>query len=90
MGYLRTAARQRDLTAVISLHQVNLARKFGERFIGLRDGRKVFDGYRDEFDMDVIDEIYGDIDTEGMFAPDADRNVDDASSQAISDGGPDR
>jgi phosphonate transport system ATP-binding protein len=50
----------------------------------------VFDGYRDEFDMDVIDEIYGDIDTEGMFAPDADRNVDDASSQAISDGGPDR
>ena len=92
MGYLRTAARKRDLTAVISLHQVNLARKFGERFIGLRDGRKVFDGYRDEFDMDVIDEIYGDIDTEGMFAPDADRDVDggstdDASSKRVSGGG---
>ena len=92
MGYLRTAARKRDLTAVISLHQVNLARKFGERFIGLRDGEKVFDGYRDEFDMDVIDEIYGDIDTEGMFAPDADRDAesgstDDASSKRAVDSG---
>ncbi len=74
MGYLRTAANERGLTALISLHQVNLARKFGERFIGLRDGRKVFDGYRDEFDMAVIDEIYGDIDTEGMFADDEESN----------------
>lgn len=94
MGYLRTAARKRDLTAVISLHQVNLARKFGERFIGLRDGQKVFDGYRDEFDMDVIDQIYGDIDTEGMFAADPDEaseasdgSIDDASSKRPSGGG---
>ena len=93
MGYLRTAAAERGLTAVISLHQVNLARKFGERFIGLRNGQKVFDGYRDEFDMDVIDQIYGDIDTEGMFAPDDEADggsVDDASSKPVSDGGVDR
>jgi phosphonate transport system ATP-binding protein len=68
MGYLRTAAEERGLTAVSSLHQVNLARKFGQRFIGLRDGRKVFDGYRDEMTIEVVDEIYGDIDTEGMLA----------------------
>ena len=90
MGYLRTAARERGLTALISLHQVNLARKFGERFIGLRDGRKVFDGYREEFDMDVIDEIYGDIDTEGMFAAsgsDADESASGADVEAATDGG---
>ena len=90
MGYLQAAAKDRGLTALISLHQVNLARKFGERFIGLREGRKVFDGYRDEFDMDVIDEIYGDIDTEGMFAPDDDApdgSTDDASSKPVSGGG---
>ncbi len=68
MGYLRRAAEERGLTALISLHQVNLARKFGERFVGLRDGRKVFDGYREEFTIDVVDEIYGEVDTEGMFA----------------------
>jgi len=96
MGYLRTAAAGRGLTAAISLHQVNLARKFGERFIGLRNGQKVFDGYRDEFDMDVIDQVYGDIDTEGMFAPDGEADdgsaddggaIDDASSKRVSGGG---
>lgn len=78
MGYLRTAAAERGLTTMISLHQVNLARKFGQRFIGLRDGKKVFDGYRDELTMDVIDEIYGDIDTEGMLA-ETDVDTDDGS-----------
>lgn len=67
MRYLQTAAEDRNLTALSSLHQVNLARKFGERFIGLRNGKKVFDGYRDELTIDVVDDIYGDIETEGMF-----------------------
>ncbi|MFP8955606.1 phosphonate ABC transporter ATP-binding protein [Natrialbaceae archaeon A-CW3] len=82
MGYLRRAAEERGLTALISLHQVNLARKFGERFIGLRNGQLVFDGYRDDFSMDVIDEIYGDIDTEGMFeaSTDTDNTEDTADS----------
>ncbi|GAB7089869.1 phosphonate ABC transporter ATP-binding protein [Halorubrum luteum] len=67
MGYLRSASEQRDLTTFCSLHQVNIARKFGHRFIGLRNGQKVFDGYRDDLTIEVIDELYGDIDTEGMF-----------------------
>lgn len=67
MRYLRRASEERNLTTFSSLHQVNTARKFGERFIGLRDGKKVFDGYRDELTIDVVDDIYGDIDTEGMF-----------------------
>ena len=28
----------------------------------------MFDGYRDELTIDIVDEIYGDIDTEGMLA----------------------
>lgn len=67
MRYLRDAAQDRELSVFISLHQVNLARKFGERFIGLRNGKKVFDGYRDELTIDIVDHIYGDIDTKGMF-----------------------
>ncbi|MFC4439663.1 MULTISPECIES: phosphonate ABC transporter ATP-binding protein [Natrialbaceae] len=62
MGYLRTAAEERGLTAIISLHQVNLARQFGQRFIGLADGELVFDGYHDDLTLDVIDELYGGID----------------------------
>ena len=83
MGYLRTASEQRDLTTFCSLHQVNIARKFGHRFIGLRDGKKVFDGYRDELTIDVIDDLYGDIDTEGMFVSggdDTERAAGDAAT----------
>ncbi|WP_049922237.1 phosphonate ABC transporter ATP-binding protein [Halopiger djelfimassiliensis] len=72
MDYLRTAAAERGLTAMVSLHQVNLARKFGQRFIGLRNGTKVFDGYREELTIDAIDDIYGDIDTDGMVVERAD------------------
>ncbi|MFU8868248.1 phosphonate ABC transporter ATP-binding protein [Natronococcus sp.] len=68
MGYLRTAAEQRGLTAMISLHQVNLARQFGQRFIGLADGELVFDGYGDELTLDVIDELYGGIDMEEFLS----------------------
>lgn len=68
MRYLQAASEERGLTTFISLHQVNIARKYGERFIGLRDGDKVFDGYREDLSLEDIDNIYGDIDTEGMFA----------------------
>jgi len=67
MRYLQRASEKRDLTTFITLHQENIARKFGQRFIGLRDGEKVFDGYREELTIDAVDEIYGDIDTEEIF-----------------------
>ncbi len=70
MRYLMEASDQRDLTTFISLHQVNIARKFGHRFIGLHDGEKVFDGYREDLTLEAVDKIYGDIDTEGMFVGD--------------------
>jgi len=58
MGYLGTASNERDLTTVTSLHQVNIAQAFGERFIGLRDGAVVFDGTAEELTMDAVNEIY--------------------------------
>jgi len=83
MGYLRAASEERDLTTFCSLHQVNIARKFGHRFIGLRDGHKVFDGYREALTIDAVDEIYGDIETEGMFVgagSDADRPEEETAT----------
>jgi phosphonate transport system ATP-binding protein len=58
MGYMKRAARERDLTAITSLHQVNIAREFGDRFLGVRDGEVIFDGTREDLTMDVVDEIY--------------------------------
>jgi len=71
MDYMRRAARERDLTTVTSLHQVNVAREFGDRFLGIRDGDVVFDGDRGELTMDVVDRIYY---GEGESAPAGDRS----------------
>jgi phosphonate transport system ATP-binding protein len=58
MDYLKRAAAERDLTTITSLHQVNIAREFGDRFVGVRDGEVVFQGDREALTMDVVDEIY--------------------------------
>ncbi len=66
MGYVRAAADERGLSTLASLHQVNIAREFGERFLGMKDGKIIFDGYREDLTVDVIDEIYGTIETEAI------------------------
>ena len=66
MGYIKSAATERNLTTIASLHQVNLSRQFGQRFLGMRDGELVFDGYLEDLTTDVIDDIYGDIETEAI------------------------
>jgi phosphonate transport system ATP-binding protein len=67
MGYMKRAARERDLTTLASLHQVNIAREFGDRFIGIRDGSVLFDGSREELSMEVVDRLYYG-EGEGSFA----------------------
>lgn len=63
MAYLRKAAKEHDVTAVVSLHQVNVAAHFGDRFIGLRDGKKLFDVERGELTPTLIDDLYGNVET---------------------------
>jgi phosphonate transport system ATP-binding protein len=58
MRYMKTAAEERNLTTIASLHQVNIAREFGDRFIGIKDGEVVFDGDHDAMTMDAVDQIY--------------------------------
>jgi phosphonate transport system ATP-binding protein len=63
MGYLRKAASEHSVTALVSLHQVNVAAHFGDRFIGLREGEKLFDVERGELTPELIDELYGSVET---------------------------
>ncbi len=63
MGYLRKAASEHSVTALVSLHQVNVAAHFGDRFIGLRNGKKLFDVGRGELTPELIDDLYGSVET---------------------------
>ncbi len=66
MTYFRETAKKRDLTTLASLHQVNIAREFGEQFIGLKDGEVMFVGPRSELTPSILEEIYGEIQTEEL------------------------
>ncbi|RLM94979.1 phosphonate ABC transporter ATP-binding protein [Haloarcula sp. Atlit-7R] len=66
MGYLRKAAMEHNVTALVSLHQVNIAAHFGDRFIGLKDGQKLFDVGREGLTPDLIDDLYGSVETVGL------------------------
>jgi phosphonate transport system ATP-binding protein len=56
MSYMKEAAKERGLTVVANLHQVKIARQFGERFVGLREGSLVLD--EEEIDMDTVERVY--------------------------------
>ncbi|WP_129114687.1 phosphonate ABC transporter ATP-binding protein [Halegenticoccus tardaugens] len=75
MTYLKRASREHGIATLASLHQVNIARYFGDRFLGLRDGRLVFDGRCDELTYDVIDELYGEVETVGLGVPGSETRV---------------
>ena len=74
MGYLKKAAGVHQVTALVSLHQVNIAAYFGERFIGLRDGELLFDVEQGDLTAELIDDLYGDVETVGL----AERHATDA------------
>lgn len=55
---LHGICRERGICSVVSLHQVDLARKFADRIIALNAGRIVFDGSADELNESVLSRLY--------------------------------
>ncbi|MBE0509289.1 MAG: phosphonate ABC transporter ATP-binding protein [Chromatiales bacterium] len=58
LGLIRDAAREQGATVLCSLHQIDLAREFGDRIVGMRNGRVVFDGSPAEFTDDCVRSLY--------------------------------
>jgi phosphonate transport system ATP-binding protein len=62
MRLICEVCRERNLPAIISLHDVLLAKMFVDRIIGLRAGEIVFDGAPSKLDAATLTEIYGEED----------------------------
>jgi phosphonate transport system ATP-binding protein len=60
LSLLQRICREDGLTALVSLHQVELAKKYGDRIVGLAEGRVVFDGTADALDEANHHAIYRD------------------------------
>ena len=59
MEILRTINREDGITVICNLHTLDTARAYCDRIIGMRTGRKVFDGLPRALDQNKVREIYG-------------------------------
>jgi phosphonate transport system ATP-binding protein len=62
--------RDLGITTLVNLHFVDLARRYGQRIIGLRFGKLVYDGLASEISDDDFRDIYGRDFTEGDMLDD--------------------
>ena len=62
MRLLVELCTERNLAAVVNIHDVALAQMFVQRIVGLRAGRIVFDGPPDQLTPQTLTEIYGEED----------------------------
>lgn len=58
LSLLHQICKEKQLTAIVSLHQVEFARQFADRIIGLAQGRVLFDGTTAQLSADILDAIY--------------------------------
>ncbi|WP_290796563.1 phosphonate ABC transporter ATP-binding protein [Halomonas sp.] len=59
MRLIRELCAERNLGAIINIHDVALARQFADRIVGLRAGEIVFDGSPEALDAETLTTIYG-------------------------------
>lgn len=69
LQYLRDATRELGITVLCNLHQVDYAREFGDRIVGLAHGRLVYDGDACNMTEDDLRRIYPGQAKESQDAP---------------------
>ncbi|SJZ40515.1 phosphonate transport system ATP-binding protein [Pilibacter termitis] len=58
MEHLQTITRERKITCIVNLHQVDFAKEYATRIIGIKAGKVVFDGVASDLTEEVISDIY--------------------------------
>jgi len=59
MNYFKKLNREKKITILVNIHDVEAALEFSDRILGIRHGELVFDGPASEVDAEVIRNIYG-------------------------------
>lgn len=58
MDQIRDMARTRNIGCIVNLHQVDVAKTYADRIVGIHQGRVVFDGPPQELTNAMIETIY--------------------------------
>ena len=59
MELLADVGRAREIPVLINMHDVELAKRFADRIVGMSDGRVIFDGAPAQLTDDILKQIYG-------------------------------
>ncbi len=76
---------ERQLAAIINIHDVLLAQMFARRIVGLQLGSIVYDGPPDQLSPDVLTQIYGAEDWEATIEATKDLDEDEAEVIAVAE-----
>lgn|SRR5690625_3481510 len=58
MDYFQRVNKKKNMTILINLHDVDLARKYCQRIIALKDGKVYYDGKAGDLDEKQLEKIY--------------------------------
>jgi phosphonate transport system ATP-binding protein len=59
MDLLAEVGRSRNIPVLINMHDVELAKRFADRIVGMSGGRVIFDGPPAGLSDDILKQIYG-------------------------------
>ena len=59
LDILKRVCREDGITALVSLHTLDLTREYADRVVGLKSGQIVFDGDTGELTDSIVDSVYG-------------------------------
>ncbi len=59
LGMLRRVVRQHPLAAVMTMHDLNMALRFSDLLLFIRDGKVYWTGPKEELTSQVVKEVYG-------------------------------
>ena len=67
LSLLRDLCKEKKVTVLCCLHQVDLALQFSDRIVGFTNGRLIFNDKTSNLDRDSLRQIYDETSVEGMF-----------------------
>src|SRR5580698_4476172 len=59
LDYLKDVSQRLGISVICNLHQIDFAKEYAERIIGLSQGKLIFDGPPSALTDDIINQIYG-------------------------------
>jgi phosphonate transport system ATP-binding protein len=85
MRLLTELCRERELAAIVNIHDVALAQMFLPRIVGLRAGEIVYDGPAAGLTPEVLTRIYGEEDWTKSGPPSEDADETDETAKPVAD-----